>query len=39
MTMDCPICGEFYFAPLTKDDKRHGETGLDSFLLCMWMEI
>lgn len=37
LAMDCPICGEFYFAPLTKDEKRHGETGLDSFCyVCGW---
>lgn len=32
-----PICGEFYFAPLNRDEKKRGKTGLDSFCyVCSW---
>lgn len=33
----CPICDEFYFSPLSKEDKEDGIDGLDSFCyVCGW---
>ena len=35
--IDCPVCDEFYFSPLTEEDIEDGENGLDRFCyVCGW---